>query len=76
MNALMSSRAGPSTWLTTPAGKPASCRHATICMAASGAWIDGRATMVHPAAVAAAILRAGSSRGKFQAVAAAHTPTG
>ena len=61
---------------STPAGRPASISAWPIAMAQPGASEAGRAITLLPAASAAAILRAGSSIGKFHADSARQGPTG
>ena len=66
----------PVTRLTTPAGSPASCSACMIAMQLPAASLAGLTITEQPAPSAAAILRDGSSAGKFQAEKAATTPTG
>src|SRR5208282_3679311 len=68
--------AEPVITLSTPAGSPASTSACAIAKHGPGASDAGRAITEHPAARAAAIFRAGSSAGKFQADRDEHTPTG
>ncbi len=60
----------------TPGGIPACSARAAIASAESGVSSAGFATIVHPAASAAATLRISMALGKFQGVIAAHTPIG
>ena len=62
--------------LTAPGGTPASWQAATRAAQEAGASPAGLMMIEQPAASAAAILRAGSSAGKFHAEKAATTPTG
>src|SRR5690606_18962757 len=66
----------PVTKLTTPFGTPASWQAWTRAAQDAGASPAGLTMMLQPAPKAAAILRAGSNAGKFQAENAATTPTG
>ena len=67
---------GPVMTVTTPGGRPASTSASAILKHEPGASDAGRATIAQPAASAAAILRDGSSAGKFHADSDRQTPTG
>ena len=54
--------------LTTPFGRPASCRMATSASAVAGVWPAGLITTVFPKARAGAIFQAGMAMGKFHGV--------
>ncbi len=56
------------TTLTTPAGRPASCRIWAKNSVVSGVSVAGLITTVQPAASAGAILRVAIARGKFHGV--------
>jgi hypothetical protein len=62
--------------LTTPGGKPASCRTWTNRAPVSGVSWAVFMTTVQPAARAAPALRADMSSGKFHGVISRHGPTG
>ena len=64
------------TTLNTPLGIPASPASSAMTKADRGVSSAGFATIVHPAASAAAAFRASMALGKFQGVIAAQTPTG
>ena len=66
----------PTSTLTTPAGMPAASAALASHRAAVGVSSAGLTMIVQPAAVAAAILRAGSRAGKFDGANAPTTPTG
>jgi hypothetical protein len=64
------------TMLSTPAGRPASCRTVANREDVSGVRFAGLSTMVQPAATAGAIFRVAMASGKFQGVMSRHGPTG
>ncbi len=72
----LSAGGSPVITLSTPAGTPAACAASANSRQLSGDSIGGTATTEHPVASAGAILRAGSSDGKFQGAKAATGPTG
>ena len=64
------------TTLSTPGGMPACSPSQASASAVYGVSSDGLSTTVQPAARAGLTLRVTSADGKFQAMMAAHTPTG
>ena len=66
----------PVTTFTTPGGMPASCTSFINSSVDAEVNSDGLMTMVQPAAKAGAIFQASKSKGEFQGVMAATTPTG
>ncbi|MNN77548.1 hypothetical protein D3C81_1940200 [compost metagenome] len=63
------------TMLTTPLGRPASCRMAIRASAVAGVGPAGLMTTVLPKAMAGAIFQAGMAMGKFHGVIRPKTPT-
>ena len=61
---------------STPAGSPASARIRASASIDRGVCWAGLTTIVHPAAIAGAILRVPIAVGKFQGVTNTHGPTG
>jgi len=66
----------PGTTFKTPGGNPASIASSASFKAVKGVFSEGFNTVVHPAAVAGAILKTDISRGKFHGTMAPTTPTG
>ena len=66
----------PGTTLTTPSGNPASQINSPSRKADSGVCSAGFRTMVQPAANAGPSFQAAMSKGKFQGMICATTPTG
>ena len=64
------------TTLTTPSGRPASCKTFTSSNVVNGVNAAGLTTTVQPAARAGAILRVAMAKGKFHGVINKHGPTG
>ncbi len=61
---------------STPPGRPASLRICASASIDSGVCCAGLTTIVHPAAIAGAILRVPIAVGKFHGVTNTHGPTG
>ena len=66
----------PVTTLKTPAGMPARSASAASASAENGVSDEGWATVVQPAASAAAALRVSMAAGKFHGVTRPTTPSG
>ena len=67
---------GPVITLSTPSGTPASCASFASHSAVSGVSSAGLSTLVLPNASAGATFHDAITRGKFQGMICAHTPTG
>ncbi len=64
------------TTLSTPGGRPASVNTSASSRAVNGVSSAGLSTIVQPAAMAGATLRAAIASGKFHGVTSRHGPTG
>ena len=64
------------TTFKTPAGRPTSSRTCASASVVSGVWGAGFSTIVQPAAMAGATLRAPMASGKFHGVMSRQGPTG